>query len=892
MKRNRLAYTATASLALAALALGPALPAGATVEPEPGPTTSTPPATVDPKDDAPAEPVPSAPPDLEEPPADDGVPADPGTVVPPELVDEAPPAVADEGTVSYRGVVVPVPVTWPVVDLVAEPRACVRADVHAVYVGTPGADQDCPPGLLGRVGTVLLQPVPDELPFGAVTVSPGRIPEPTRAQVTAGEVVGVVDGSDVLLRITLEPDGTLPDVGELVVTSEATPWTAPMLAQAGPSPLDRSVTWHHGLGFDACTAPSLDAMSAWRASPYGAVGIYIGGAARACAQPNLTASWLRSIASTGWKVTPIYVGLQAPCSSFANRITYGREWDQGRDAALDAIARAQALGLGAGSDIFFDMESYPQSAQCSGSVRAFLSSWTSTLHYNGYSSGVYSSASTGIRDLALGFAQPGYVPPDKIWIARWNGVPDVYSHDAYVSDNLWAPYSRIHQYLGGHVETHGGVSINIDSNMLDTDPNRGSPVGQFDGLSTGPGTVTAHGWALDPEAGTGPILVQMYLDGRTQTVGRADQPRPDVGAAFPAAGNDHGYSVTMEATPGRHDVCLYAINVGPGSSTLLGCRSVVVPSADPFGQIDTVTTALGKVTATGWAIDPNTSDPILVQMYVDGRTQTVARADRARPDVGAAYPGYGSAHGYSVTLPSDGGQHTVCLYAINTGPGASTLLGCRVVTVPPPNPIGNLESVSAGPGTISAAGWTIDPDTSDPIIVQMYVDGREYSLAWANGDRPDVGAAYPEFGSRHGFRMSMAAGPGSHTVCLYGINTGPGASALLGCRVVVVPSADPFGSIESVTVAPGTVTAHGWAIDPDTPDPILVQMYIDGRDQTLAWARGPRPDVAAVYPTAGANHGYGISMTTTRGRHTACVYAINTGPGASALLGCRIVDVP
>jgi stage II sporulation protein D len=37
----------------------------------------------------------------------------------------------------------------------------------------------------------------------------------------------------------------------------------------------------------------------------------------------------------------------------------------------------------------------------------------------------------------------------------------------------------------------------------------------------------------------------------------------------------------------------------------------------------------------------------------------------------------------------------------------------------------------------------------------------------------------------------------------------------------------PFGHMDSVTTAPGTVTSAGWAIDPNTGGPIMVQMYID-----------------------------------------------------------------
>ena len=52
-------------------------------------------------------------------------------------------------------------------------------------------------------------------------------------------------------------------------------------------------------------------MRAWRAhSRYRAIGIYIGGRDRACAQPNLTARWLRQQARAGWHFFPIYVGVQ------------------------------------------------------------------------------------------------------------------------------------------------------------------------------------------------------------------------------------------------------------------------------------------------------------------------------------------------------------------------------------------------------------------------------------------------------------------------------------------------------------------------------------------------------------------------------------------------------
>jgi hypothetical protein len=82
------------------------------------------------------------------------------------------------------------------------------------------------------------------------------------------------------------------------------------------APLPAGVTSYHGLGFDTCTAPSTAAMSAWRAhSPCRAIGIYLGGSDEACAQPNLTRSWLATQAAQGRHFMPVHPPTTtSPCS--------------------------------------------------------------------------------------------------------------------------------------------------------------------------------------------------------------------------------------------------------------------------------------------------------------------------------------------------------------------------------------------------------------------------------------------------------------------------------------------------------------------------------------------------------------------------------------------------
>jgi hypothetical protein len=51
------------------------------------------------------------------------------------------------------------------------------------------------------------------------------------------------------------------------------------------------------------------------------------------------------------------------------------------------------------------------------------------------------------------------------------------------------------------------------------------------------------------------------------------------------------------------------------------------------------------------------------------------QATGVRNDVAKAYPGYGAAHGFDLSIPIAGGS--VCVYGINSGAGGNSLIGCR-----------------------------------------------------------------------------------------------------------------------------------------------------------------------------------------------------------------------
>ena len=238
--------------------------------------------------------------------------------------------------------------------------------------------------------------------------------------------------------------------------------------QAAPRTAAVGRTTFTGYGFDACGAPSLSALGAWLASPYRATGVYIGGVNRACPDGNLSASWVASATSGGWSLFPLYVGLQAPCVGQKDLATIdpASAASEGTAAASDAASRAAFFGLATGVPIYFDMEGYATNdPACSQAVEQFVSAWVDQLHSMGYVAGVYGSAASTMRDM-VSLVSSGASAPDQIDIGNWNANTSVFG-DPYVPDSDWIHHQRIHQYRGGHTETWGGVTINIDNDYLD-----------------------------------------------------------------------------------------------------------------------------------------------------------------------------------------------------------------------------------------------------------------------------------------------------------------------------------------------------------------------------------------------------------------------------------------
>ena len=308
------------------------------------------------------------------------------------------------------------------------------------------------------------------------------------------------------------------------------------------------------------------------------------------------------------------------------------------------------------------MEGYKgNDATCTKAVQSFVSAWHSELHAQGYVSGVYGSAASTMRDVAaLGSAKP-----DNAWIANWNGVEDVFG-DPYVSDALWPNHQRVHQYKGGHKETYGGATINIDSDYVDgavvggsaavppppppAEPPAGS-VGSGDGKATAtwvagsfdttavvtltpttaPPSPTGYGVRLtvtDPATSIAvarfgaPVVVHLLM----QTGGLAPswsvdgavwKPLRKLSSAALPAGVDAGYTLDPDGT-------IEIQTLVPGYFGLL-------PDTTPPSQVQTTARFVKGALRLAWpAATDNTGDVASYQVLLDGTAVSTLPAKTRR----------------------------------------------------------------------------------------------------------------------------------------------------------------------------------------------------------------------------------------------------------------------
>lgn len=306
-------------------------------------------------------------------------------------------------------------------------------------------------------------------------------------------------------------------------------------------------------------------------------------------------------------------------------------------------------------------------------------------------------------------------------------------------------------------------------------------------------------------------------------------------------------------------------------------------TAEPFGMVDRVIPGANAVTVAGWAIDPDTNDPIDVHVWVDGSPHRALRADRARPDVAAVVPGYGERHGFRGRVEGlQPGNRRVCVYGINVGPHGKVnpQLGCATVRVSA-SPQGSLDAVRLAPGGVQVVGWAADVDRPAAATrLQVTVGGTAVGTGVTGTPRPDVPS---QLGTNRGFVTTVPATlqAGTPEVCVRaadvdttGSDTGDWVQ--LGCRALEVPNRPVVGAIGSLQAGVGVVTLSGWAIEWAADRDAVVGVTVNGVAAGTVAASGTDVDLPARFRAFGGRGGFVVEVSARRGPNRVCITAGGT----------------
>jgi hypothetical protein len=222
---------------------------------------------------------------------------------------------------------------------------------------------------------------------------------------------------------------------------------------------------------------------------------------------------------------------------------------------------------------------------------------------------------------------------------------------------------------------------------------------------------------------------------------------------------------------------------------------------DPVGSADVMGQVLDQVEVAGWAFDPNTTDPINVDIY-DNAVGSRFTASDSRTDIGAAFPGAGDNHGFDVTTPEDiGTTHKICAYGINIGAGGNQSFGCKTITMQDIGEytdstwdvVGMIEGADRVPDGIHVRGFVFADPGPSAQASYFLTTGPPAPSAYLNDHlkvaRPDVHEALDEPGTApvgFDFNIPTFAGTpfyGATNLCL-DFEAGTAAQVQLMCRPI------------------------------------------------------------------------------------------------------------
>jgi predicted thioesterase len=175
-------------------------------------------------------------------------------------------------------------------------------------------------------------------------------------------------------------------------------------------------------------------------------------------------------------------------------------------------------------------------------------------------------------------------------------------------------------------------------------------------------TVHVTGTAVDPDAATGSIRIEIY-QGDIEVASGSTQ------------ASDHRFDVSFNAPDGRQTYTARAVDVGGGTHDTSQTAAAIVVNGDPSGKVSSVVGGTDQITVRGVVTDPNLTagQPASVRVSIDGRTAATEQATSGSPA--------GTEDSYDLVVPATPGHHSVTVTFVHTGGGQDVTAGSWPVTV-------------------------------------------------------------------------------------------------------------------------------------------------------------------------------------------------------------------
>lgn len=223
-----------------------------------------------------------------------------------------------------------------------------------------------------------------------------------------------------------------------------------------------------------------------------------------------------------------------------------------------------------------------------GTTNPALRCQTLTLDRNPRGGVVLSAYNAGVATVSGWAVDPDTHGPITVHIyvdGHWAGATSANLDGATQAEANLPGYGTLHGFSaqtklgpGNHSICAYGINVGQGS----TNPRLGcvsmngdgNPIGHLDSVVSKGGAWTANGWALDPDSNQS-ISVDVYVDGKMTLRLPATASRGDVSRIYSGWGPGVGFTAPLNLTTGKHQICAYALNTGPGTTNpSLGCMTI------------------------------------------------------------------------------------------------------------------------------------------------------------------------------------------------------------------------------------------------------------------------------------------------------------------------------